>query len=177
MDGRLAIDQPDIADQKDYFDRLSDRDLSVSFFLAIEPSKKRFSVDLPHNGDRRAEIDVVIENLSHFPRHPDTAMGSGIPRQIALVHTNASGYAHKIRHWCPDEVGARRDWIFTELDIFFDYVAGRVRVVTVEARCVVRIFLDDFIGAGRGIVTLPACGNLRNTNQLVALIEVSSLLV
>jgi len=134
-------------------------------------------VDLPHNSDRRAEIDVVIENLSHFPGHPDTAMGSGVPRQIALVHTNPSGYAHKIWHWCPHEVGARRDWVFAELDIFLNYVAHRVGVIPVEARRVVRIFLDDFIGAGRGIVTLPSCGNLRNTNQLVALLEVSSLLV
>src|SRR5258708_24052191 len=134
-------------------------------------------VDLPHNRDRRADIDVVIENLSHFPRHPDAAMGSGIPRQIALVHTNSSGYAHKIWHWCPHEVGARWDWVFAVLDIFLNYVAHRVRVITVEARCVVRIFLDDFIGARRGIVTLPSCGNLRNTNQLVVLIEVSSLLV
>src|SRR5258705_5933591 len=102
-------------------------------------------VDLPHNRDRRAEIDVAIENLSHFPRHPDTAMGSGIPRQIALVHTNPSGYAHAIWHSCPHEVGARRDWVFAQLDIFLNYVAHRVRIITVETRCLVQMRMGEFI--------------------------------
>src|SRR5258708_14554619 len=83
MDGRLAIDQPDIADQRDYFDLLSDWDLPVSFFLAVEPSKKRFSKGADCREMARSKT-VVFRQLSD-PGHELTVFAKYtgvVPRTV-----------------------------------------------------------------------------------------------
>jgi hypothetical protein len=81
------------------------------YYRAVPQGQKPFPTEAPciwdrvgesrtliDNLDRGAQIDVVEECFRHFAGHPDTAMRGWIARQIAFMHSHASGDAHKKRH-------------------------------------------------------------------------------
>jgi hypothetical protein len=126
------------------------------------------------NHYRGTERDVVIESYRHFTGHPDTAVRGRVPGEIAFVHADSSGDAHEIRHGCALEDGAGRFRVFAQFDIFLDHIARGIDVITVKAGGVIRVFLNNLIASRRGVMTLAASRDLRDTDELIALIKVGA---
>ncbi len=134
------------------------------------------SWSLPNHGDRRSDFDIVKEFLRHLAWRSDAAKRSGIAGKLALMHANATGYAHKEWHWRALENCARWLWVLAEVDIFLDDVPGSVNIIPVQIGGVVLVFLNDLKRPRRRVETFPARRDLRNTNKLVASVEIGSLL-
>src|SRR5207247_6957184 len=91
--------------------------------------------------DWRADADRLKEILRHELRHPNAAVGSGIAREIAGVHSDPSVNAHKIRHGCAFEMSAGRLRVNAQLDICFYHVVSGINVITIFGRNMVHILL------------------------------------
>src|SRR6516162_7329186 len=100
---------------------------------------------LVHDRYGRAYVDVIEKDLRHFARHPDTAVGGWIPGQVPLVHAHTAGDAHEVGHRRAFEYRAGRFRILRHVDVLLDDVSGSVDVITVQARGVIQILLDDLV--------------------------------
>jgi hypothetical protein len=68
--------------------------------------------ELVYDSNRGAQLDIGEENFCHLAGHPDTPMRRGVTGQITFMHSNASRYAHKERHWGAFKHCSRRFPVF-----------------------------------------------------------------
>src|SRR5690348_6876650 len=93
------------------------------------------------------------------------------------MHSNASRYAHKERHWGALEQCSGRLRVFAQFDVLLNDVAGGIDIISVKIRCVILILLNDLVTADRCIVTFAPSRYLGYADKLVALIKIGPLLL
>ena len=102
-------------------------------------------------------------------------MRRGITGKITGVHAEAGSDFHVVGHGRAFIMTAGRFRILTQLDVRHHHVPRVVHIIAVETRSVIHIFSDDSIRAGRRVLAFPARRQLRNTDQLAALVKIRAL--
>src|SRR5438046_3190493 len=126
--------------------------------------------------DWRADADRLEESLRQELRHPNAAVGSGIAREIASMHSDPSVNAHKIRHGCAFEMSAGRLRIDPQLYIWLYHVISGIYVITVFGRNMVHILLLNCEMSDWGVQSFAPSGKLGDACQFSALIKIGALL-
>jgi len=126
--------------------------------------------------DRSADRGIVEERLSHSRGQSYATVGSGVGRDVTLVHCVAAAEKHRVRHARAVVMRAGRFGIFSHVDVGFHDVPEVIDVIAEHSRDVSRILRQDRIMAGRRPETWFASGNCLFADEMLALVEISVLL-
>jgi hypothetical protein len=100
-----------------------------------------------------------------------------IAGQITGVHADASMDSEEVWHCCSPEDCSPGSGVFVGLYVLSHDLPVLVDVISVKARDVLSVFLNDSELTGRRIVTLSTGRDDWNTDDLIAFIEISPLLI
>ena len=120
---------------------------------------------------------MVVEGFGHISGEADAAVGSGVAGQVALVHSDGTVKAQKVKHGCAFIELPGGGLVLAGVRVAVDDLAGSaVFNHAVEAGAVVRVALGDLKAALGGAVRAGAGGDRAHANELSALIKVCFLL-
>jgi len=126
--------------------------------------------------DRSADRGVVEKRLGHSRGQSDTTVGSGVGRDVTLMHRVAAAEKHRIRHARAIVMAALRSTILTRINVRLHDVAKIVHVIAEYRRDMVLVFRNDRVRAGRCPEPRFAGGDGGLADEMFAFIKIGVLL-